>query len=130
MKKYKRIASTEKGFTLLEVMISMAIFSIGILGTVALQYAVVGGNTSGNVMNQELLLAQQVIEEKKNNTDVNSINNNIPATVNPGPYNIDIQITNPIGGSMSRFITVTIDRPGGVGGHPVTVRTLTMGSGI
>lgn len=125
----KKTIMNEKGFTLLEVMIAMAIFSIGILGTVAMQYLVVAGNTSGNVVNQQLLLAQQILEEKKNGTDVTAVDTSIPAGMDTGPYNVEIDVANPIGGAASRFIAVTVSKPG-IGGHPITVRTLSMGNGI
>lgn len=121
---------TEKGFTLLEVLIAIAIFSIGILGTMAMQYRVVSGTTSGNVVTQEMLLAQWVMEEKKNGGDVTALDSTVPAGIAPGPYTITVTHTNPLGGSDSRFMAVTVSRVGGVGGHPVTIRSLTMGNGI
>jgi type IV pilus assembly protein PilV len=120
----------EKGFTLIEVLIAIAIFSIGILGTIAMQYRVVSGTTSGNVVNQEMMLAQWVMEQKKVATDVTAITSIVPAEVDPGPYDITITRTNPLGGNSSRFVTVTVSRAGGIGGHPVTIRSLTMGDGI
>lgn len=120
----------EKGFTLIEVLIAIAIFSIGILGTIAMQYRVVSGTTSGNVVSQEMLLAQWVMEQKKTGADVTTLTSAIPAEVTPGPYTVTITPTNPLGGNASRFLTVTVSRVGGVGGHPVTIRSLTMGNGI
>ncbi len=126
----KQIIDNEKGFTLIEVMIAIAIFSAGILATVAIQFAVVRGNTSGNVVNQEMMMGQWIIEQKKNGPDVTAVNSTVPGDVDQGPYTPTITVSNPIGGDTCRFITVTIDRAGGIGGHPVTIRTLTMGNGI
>jgi len=120
----------QSGFTLLEVVIALAIFSIGILATAAMQFRVVEGNASGNIVSQELLLAQWVLEQKKNSDDPVSIDDDIPGLVDPGPYDIDIRVTNPLSGTSSRFISVTVGRTGGLGGHPVTVQSLTMGNGI
>lgn len=122
--------NTEKGFTLLEVLMAIAIFSIGILGAIAMQYRVVNGTTSGNVLNQQMMLAQWVMEQKKNDGDVTALNSTIPADVDPGPYTITITRANPLTGPSSRFVTVTVSRAGGIGGHPVTIRSLTMGNGI
>ncbi|MCP4339283.1 MAG: prepilin-type N-terminal cleavage/methylation domain-containing protein [Desulfobulbaceae bacterium] len=126
----KTIDVAEKGFTLIEVLMAMAIFSIGILASIAMQYRVVSGTTSGNVVNQEMMLAQWVMEQKKTGGDVTALTSAIPADVDPGPYTITITPSNPLGGSASRFMTVTVSRVGGIGGHPVTIRSLTMGNGI
>ncbi|MCP3892115.1 MAG: prepilin-type N-terminal cleavage/methylation domain-containing protein [Desulfobulbaceae bacterium] len=126
----KGTSNLQSGFTLLEVIIALAIFSIGILGTVAMQLNVVAGNARGNIVSQELLLAQWVLEQKKNGSDPVTINDNVPNLVDPGPYDIDISITNPLGSNSSRFITVTVSQPGRKGAHPVTVKSLTMGNGI
>lgn len=127
-KKTNRTA--EEGFTLIEVLIAIAIFSIGILGTIAMQYRVVSGTTSGNVVTQEMMLAQWVIEQKKAGGDVTDITSALPAGLNTGPYTVTITPVNPLGGGASRFMTVTVSRVGGIGGHPVTIRSLTMGNGI
>lgn len=130
MNEIRKLALNNNGFTLIEVLMAMAIFSIGILATVAMQYSVVAGNTSGNVQNQEMLLAQRIIEAKKNTPDIRDIDTSIPADIDPGPYTITITPpTTPLG-SATRFISVTVDRPGGIGGHPITVSSLIAGSGI
>lgn len=130
MNKKNTTIVAEKGFTLLEVLIAIAIFSIGILGTMAMQYRVVSGTTSGNVVTQEMLLAQWVMEQKKNGGDVTTLNSTIPAEVDPGPYTITVTPLNPLASNFARFMTVTVSRAGGVGGHPVTIRSLTVGNGI
>lgn len=123
------------GFTLLEVMIAMAVFSIGILAIVGIQYMVVNGNTNGNVVTQQMMLAKRVMEQMKNTTNPTSITSNVLNGVdmygNPGgPYNVNATVTNPLTGATSRFIDVTVTKVGGVGGHPLTLQCITHGSGI
>ena len=123
-----------QGFTLLEVMMAMAIFTIGILAIVGIQHLIVRGNTNGNVVTQELMLAQRVMEQLKNNpVPVNltsAVQNNIDVFAeNGGPYTVTSTITNPIGGNSSRFITVSVTKAG-PGGHPLTIQSLTHGNGI
>ncbi len=123
-----------RGFTLLEVMMAMAIFSIGILAIVGIQHMIVRGNTNGNVVTQQLMLAQRVMEQLKNNSAPSSLLSSVQNGVdmngdNGGPYDVTSTITNPIGGNSSRFITVTVTKLGR-GGHPLTIQSLTHGNGI
>jgi len=128
-------ACSQQGFTLLEVMIAVSILTIGILAVVSIQYSVVNGNTNGNVMTQELNLAQRVMEQQKaaaNPTSLKaSVLNNVDQNGDPGgPYNVKVSVTNPMGGTASRFVIVTVSRNGGIGGHELTLRSLTQGNGI
>ncbi len=123
-----------RGFTLLEVMMAMAIFSIGILAIVGIQHMIVRGNTNGNVVTQQLMLAQRVMERLKNNAAPSSLSSSVQNDVdmngdNGGPYTVRSTVTNPIGGNSSRFITVTVTKAG-PGGHPLTIQSLTHGNGI
>lgn len=129
------------GFTLLEVMVAMSILTIGILSVVAIQYQVVNGNTNANVVSQQVFLAQRVMEEYKNNSNPASLRSEIRANVDQeglvagagrpgGPYTVQVEVDNPLGGAVSRFITVTVTRAGGIGGHPVIIKSLTHGNGI
>lgn len=129
-----KIRPGSKGFTLLEVMMAMAIFSIGILAIVGIQHQIVQGNANGNVVTQQLMLAQRVMEQLKNNVAPSSLSSSVQNGVDAngdigGPYNVTSTITNPIGGNSSRFITVTVTKLG-TGGHPLTIQSLTHGNGI
>lgn len=130
MKKVINNIGKEDGFTLHEVLIAIAIFSIGILASVAMQYRVVSGNANGNVVSQEMMMAQWVMEQKKNQPDVTAISTNIPSELDTGPYDVSVSVSNPAGGASSRLITVTVTKQGGWGGHPVVLRSMTMGNGI
>jgi prepilin-type N-terminal cleavage/methylation domain len=125
----------QQGFTLLEVMIAVSILTIGILSVVGIQYHIVNGNTNGNVVTHQMNRAQRIMEQYKNQSNPNSLNNstlnNVDETGQPGgPYRVDVVVSNPMGGTASRFITVTVTRLGGIGGHPITLRSLTQGNGV
>ena len=129
----------EQGFTLLEVVIAMAVFAIGILAVIGLQVQVVTGNARSNIQTQQMLLAQTVMEQVKNAPDIfnpagnNNVTNlnNVDGEGNPGgPYNVTVTRTNPLGGTTSRFITVTVTKTGGLTGHDAVVQCLSHGNGI
>ena len=56
----------KKGFTLIEVLASMIILSIGVLGLAPLIISAIQGNSFGNDMTNATLLAQDKIEELRN----------------------------------------------------------------
>jgi type IV pilus assembly protein PilV len=143
MHRYEKRLDPERnqgGFTLLEVMIAMAVFSIGILGVIGMQHLVVRGTASGNAVTQELMLAQRVIEQIKNTGDPATLTGFVMNDVDMegedgGPYTVTTRVINPplgtpaVVGSTARFIEVTVTKAG-LHGHPMTIRTMTHGNGI
>lgn len=127
--------SKRTGFTLIEVMVAMSMLAIGAMAVIGLQYRIINGNTNANVVTQELALAERYMEETKNVGDLATLKsrqlNNVDMTGRSGgPYNVTITITNPLGGTISRFVRVTVVKTGGVGGHPVVLSSLTHGKGL
>ena len=125
------------GFTLIEVMMALAILTIGILSIVGLQYHIINGTTNANVVSQQLHLAQRIMERAKNISDSKDLNDinlvGVDHEGNPGgPYTVVATPTAVPGddAEKARFITVTVTRNGGIGGHPVTLRCLTQGNGV
>ena len=55
----------EEGFTLIEVLIAMAIFAVGILALAGLQVTYIGGNASAQMQTEATALGAQVIEHLK-----------------------------------------------------------------
>ena len=129
----KIMLKDSEGFTLIEVIMAVVIFSIGILAIVGVQHRIVAGNANGNIVTQELMLAQRVVEQLKNNPTPGNLNSSTQNGVdvygnNGGPYNVTTLIMPAISGSSSRFISVTVSKTG-PGGHPVTIQSLTHGYG-
>jgi type IV pilus assembly protein PilV len=88
------------GFTIVEVVIAMAILSIGMLAVAALQFSTARNNTSGNVYTQANMLAMSQLEILKNR-DLSLL---IPGTYNdPSPIDENGQP----GGIYSRSWTIT-----------------------
>ena len=72
------LSKRNRGFSLIEVMIAMAIFSIGILAVGSMQLSNTKNNTTGNLMTGATMLARQKIEELKNlpPTDIDGADGN------------------------------------------------------
>ena len=105
--------NNQKGFTLIEVLIAMAIFSIGILGLTTLLLSTARSVKIGNAITQATMLARDQIETLERVTDVTTLSSgvetNIDAQGNPGGiYNRSWTISNPLGGSKTRQILVIV----------------------
>jgi type IV pilus modification protein PilV len=59
--------NNEKGFTLIETLMAIAIISIGLLGLAALQANAISGNSKAQKQSMAILLAENKIEAFKNN---------------------------------------------------------------
>ena len=57
--------NNQEGFTLIEVLIAMAIFAVGILALAGLQVTYIGGNASAQMQTEATALGAQVIEHLK-----------------------------------------------------------------
>jgi prepilin-type N-terminal cleavage/methylation domain-containing protein len=62
----RNLTNTEAGFTLIEVMVSIVILSIGVLGLAPLMAVSVTGNSFSNEATRANVIAQDKIEELKN----------------------------------------------------------------
>lgn len=97
----------EKGFTLLEVMISLVILAVGILGVVGMFVSAIGGNSQGRNMTEASNLAQSRLDYEMNATPYTNMTTG--SEVN-GKYNISWRKTQPVAaiGSGLKQVTVTV----------------------
>jgi type IV pilus modification protein PilV len=136
IKEQKRMKRTE-GFTLLEVLVAVSIFAIGVLAVASMQLTSIQGNAFGNEMTTATFLAQAQVERMKSVADVstlatggdaNPIDENENSGVGGANYNRSWTVA--AGPSAdSRQITVAVNWSSQMGNHSVTLRTITRGNG-
>jgi len=129
--------TNSKGFSFIELLIAMAILSLGMLAAVSMQFGSARNNTKGNIYTQANMLAKSQLENLKNQ-DVDLLaaggpyqdpNNPVNADGQPGGiYTRSWTIDNL--GTGARRITVTVQwnrmgRPGNV-----VISSNTKGSGV
>ena len=56
---------TQKGFTLVEIMIALVVLLVGMLGVMSMQYLAVGGNASSRELRVATSLSQEFVEQLK-----------------------------------------------------------------
>ena len=123
------------GFSLVEMLIAMAILSLGLLAAASMQYGSMRNNTKGDVYTQARMLAKAQLETLKNQPLTSLIAGDysdgglIDAEGQPGGiYNREWRIAD--WGTQARYITVTVswERLGKTGS--VALSSKTGGGGV
>jgi len=131
------VIKNNKGFSVLELLIGITIFAVGILATTTMQWWTVRNNTTGNVFTQANMLAHTQMETLKNRdfstlglvTDSPDLNNPVDENGNAGGiYNRSWTIA--ANTAFSRQITVTVQWTRLGGARSVVLTSLTRGNGI
>jgi prepilin-type N-terminal cleavage/methylation domain-containing protein len=119
-----RLSKNNRGFTLLEAVIAMAIFSIGILAVGSMQMWNTKNNTTGNFTTQATMLAREKIEELKTVSDLTALANGNDTI---GIYTRTWEPSNLT--STSRKLKVTVDWTRNGHDHSVELESATRGNG-
>ena len=119
-----RLSKNNRGFTLLEAVIAMAIFSIGILAVGSMQMWNTKNNTTGNFTTQATMLAREKIEELKTVSDLTALANGNDTI---GIYTRTWEPSNLT--STSRKLKVTVDWTRNGHNHSVELESATRGNG-
>jgi type IV pilus assembly protein PilV len=115
------VMKNEKGYTLIEMLIAMSIFAIGMLAIAGLQISATRNNTSGNIITQATMLARTQMETLKSVGDLTTL----PAGTTPDPNNPIDDFGN-TGGIYTRSWTVNPYIPPSTGVASPTARQLTV----
>jgi prepilin-type N-terminal cleavage/methylation domain-containing protein len=135
MKRFQPRLASEGGFTLIEVLIGISIFAIGMLAVARMQMLTVRNTTVGNLTSQATMLANQKIEELKTMAFAdltNEVENNIDEEGNAGGIYNRTTTIDPLAGAGSnlgvhaRKITVQVQWNAAHGGNrTVEINSLT-----
>jgi prepilin-type N-terminal cleavage/methylation domain-containing protein len=74
------LAGADQAYSLIEVLIAMAIFSIGVLAVATLVLSTARNNINGNNLTEATMLARAKIEEKKREADAGTLSEVCPET--------------------------------------------------
>lgn len=85
-----------QGFTLLEVIIALFVFTLGILGVAAMQLRSIHGNASGMRLTEATAQAQDIIETIMQEPYISFITP-VPPSPNPAPLGTPITTTTTVG---------------------------------
>jgi type IV pilus assembly protein PilV len=124
--KNNTLSKMNRGFSLIEAMIAIAIFSIGILAVGSMQLWNSKNNSTGNFTTQATMLARQKIEELKTVTDITALASDSDAI---SIYTREWNVTNPHGNSTSRQLTVTVSWNRRGQNRSVVLESFTRGNG-
>ncbi|MCK5418978.1 MAG: prepilin-type N-terminal cleavage/methylation domain-containing protein [Desulfobacterales bacterium] len=120
------LSKNNRGFTLIEALIAMAIFAIGILAVGSMQLSTTKNNTTGNITTEATMLARQKMEEIKSVQVVTTLTSDNDTV---GIYARGWSVTNPLGSSTSRRITVTVSWNRRGQNRSVVLESITRGNG-
>jgi len=128
----------QNGFTLLEILLAITIFAIGLLAVAAMQVSAIHGNKLGNEWTQATSLAQQQLEALKSGDITtatytagvyNDANNPMTGTgANGGIFNRSWTIAANTTFSVRATVTVSWTQKGV--NHSVALTSVTRGGGI
>ena len=117
------LSKNNRGFSLIEALIAMAIFSIGILAIGSMQLWNTKNNTTANTTTEATLLARQKIEELKTVPDVGALADGSDTV---GIFNRVWAVGS---GTTSRRITVTVSWEKRGENRSVELESITRGNG-
>ncbi len=123
-------STNQKGYMLIEALISIAIFSIGFLAVATMVFSTTRNNTNGNILTQANMLAREKMEQLKSKTDLTELDTvEAPETVGD-IFTRTWTASDPLAFGTSRQIKVIVRWTRKGVNKQVVMETITKGKGI
>ena len=128
----------QKGYLMIEALISMAIFAIGFLAVGTMVIGTTRNNTRSNIMTQATLLATQTLENFKNTPNITALTDGEEYTdASPvdqwgdpgGIFTRSWTISDPLGNDTARQIDITVSWTRRGHQRNIVMTTITRGRG-
>ena len=125
--------SNPQGFSLIELLIAMAILALAMLAAATMQFNSVRNNTNGNIVTQANMLAKAKMEELKNTRNLDDLapgsDENVDGEGQPGGiYDVSWDVGNL--GTTARRLTVTVEWTRRGETRVITITSNTRGNGV
>lgn len=119
----------QKGFTLIEVLMAMVIFTVGILALAGLQITTISGNAAARMQTEATAIGARVVERLRSlpfgHDDLVPMvqPHSLPAS-SSGPYMVDwtVRADTPVNGT--KMVCVTVIPINKINGRRVTINTI------
>jgi prepilin-type N-terminal cleavage/methylation domain-containing protein len=123
----------QQGFSLVELLIALAILALSMLAAASMQFGSIRNNASGNMVTQANMLAKAKMEELKSTTDLSTLGPGEEAGIDAagqagGIYKRSWTVESL--GSTARRITVTVQWTKGSRTRSVSITSNTRGNGV
>ena len=117
------------GFTMIEVLVALALFMFGILSLTGLQAACISGNASARIQTEATAICTQMVEQLRmlpgDHPDLDANGNPHELKINGfQSYTVRWQITDSAAGTEIKAVSVTVIPANRVNGKAVTISTL------
>lgn len=121
------IKGNENGFTMIEALIGMAVFAIGILALAGLQVSYIDGNASARMQTEATATASLMLEQLRSvpydHTNLDPGNHSAPSGA-LGPYNVSWQVSNDTPVNNTKTVNVVVTPLNQRNGRSVNLTTI------
>jgi type IV pilus assembly protein PilV len=126
----KSLISIEEGFTLIEIMITLVILSIGLVALAGLQVSAIKGNAFSKRMTTAVSIANQKIEQFKDTSYANILSESSTQITTTHPnqpsmtFTRQVTVTNNSPLANTKTVNVTVTWSEGSSSHSVPITTI------